>query len=448
MVLVDFSEPVTSPALSPAGSALNPAYSAKQILAEVPAAFSGVYWFDPDGGGPEPPFQAYADMVTDGGGWMLAVNSVSGSEAPSNSIAANLGNPSLTVGHTRDMDYLALNQTAEIRHDIDAASNGIFHGKYVGTYAAMPPSPAFTFLAPSNSSLLASEDGNSFGPATFGSPWYGPTFSSIPSSPSNGFGGPAVFGNPNNIIPAYRIWVRETAPPPAGAQSDFELRGTGSDGLLGTTDDVFISLDSITGAASSWTISFPPLAGGLYRLTVPRCFFSAVLSRTAGADLIVEFDMDPVAPGVQNDLQSPAGPFTVNVVGTLTGGDTLSSYSLGVAYDSAELAAKTASPLTPPSGFDFVLSSLMVSGNQVTRFSAGTLFSPAVTGSFIMGSIGFTPVTPSGTAGDNDVNGFLVAGLDGAFDGGGNPVNVLFASSSVSVPEPLGWRLDPARGNH
>ncbi len=56
--------------------------------------------------------------------------------------------------------------------------------------------------------------------------------------------------------------------PPAGAQGDFELRSTGSDGLLGTTDDVIISLDSITAAASSWTISFPPLAGGLYGLTV------------------------------------------------------------------------------------------------------------------------------------------------------------------------------------
>ncbi len=60
----------------------NPAYSAKQLLDAEPSSPSGFYWFDTDGPGGEAPFQAFADMTTDGGGWMLAINSVIGSEAP------------------------------------------------------------------------------------------------------------------------------------------------------------------------------------------------------------------------------------------------------------------------------------------------------------------------------------------------------------------------------
>ncbi|WP_437685999.1 fibrinogen-like YCDxxxxGGGW domain-containing protein [Sorangium sp. So ce176] len=41
---------------------------------------SDVYALDPDGPGPEPEFDAYCDLVTDGGGWALLYNSV-GSEA-------------------------------------------------------------------------------------------------------------------------------------------------------------------------------------------------------------------------------------------------------------------------------------------------------------------------------------------------------------------------------
>ncbi len=51
-------------------SAEDAAYSAKQ-LQQAGINTSGVYWFDADGVGGAAAFQTWADMTTDGGGWML-----------------------------------------------------------------------------------------------------------------------------------------------------------------------------------------------------------------------------------------------------------------------------------------------------------------------------------------------------------------------------------------
>ena len=51
-------------------SAGNPAKSACTLRDARPSLPSGLYWFDPDGSGGNPPFQTYADLSTAGGCWI------------------------------------------------------------------------------------------------------------------------------------------------------------------------------------------------------------------------------------------------------------------------------------------------------------------------------------------------------------------------------------------
>jgi len=47
--------------------------SCLDLKMKVPAAASGVYLIDPDQGGPETPFAAYCEQVTEGGGWTMVL---------------------------------------------------------------------------------------------------------------------------------------------------------------------------------------------------------------------------------------------------------------------------------------------------------------------------------------------------------------------------------------
>ena len=50
-----------------------PCQSCAEILAEVPLAINGIYEIDPDGAGGADSFDAWCDMLTDGGGWTLGM---------------------------------------------------------------------------------------------------------------------------------------------------------------------------------------------------------------------------------------------------------------------------------------------------------------------------------------------------------------------------------------
>ena len=70
-----------------------PAATCRQILATTPPPVtSGLYTVDPDGVGPNAPFQVWCDMTIDGGGWTLIGREISGGMGTFRFLKADTGN--------------------------------------------------------------------------------------------------------------------------------------------------------------------------------------------------------------------------------------------------------------------------------------------------------------------------------------------------------------------
>jgi hypothetical protein len=122
------------------------AYASCAALLAALAVGDGVYPLDPDGMGPNPPFDAYCDMTTDGGGWTLLMKLASGTstfnyDAPYWETTATLNETDLapnTAPAGTEAKYPAFNVvtgTTLRLHWLDPPNHNFFHPELNGRTA-------------------------------------------------------------------------------------------------------------------------------------------------------------------------------------------------------------------------------------------------------------------------------------------------------------------------
>ena len=111
-------------------TAANAGTSAYQIKKDYPSSTDGLYWIANSNIISGTPFQIYADMTTDGGGWTLIMtNSTKIGWSNANAIALNTGTPSITSNYSIIgwADYIKRSASG-FQYMIDAGTRGSFGG--------------------------------------------------------------------------------------------------------------------------------------------------------------------------------------------------------------------------------------------------------------------------------------------------------------------------------
>ncbi|MFC5284532.1 fibrinogen-like YCDxxxxGGGW domain-containing protein [Pedobacter alpinus] len=111
--------------------------SAYQIKTDYPASTDGLYWIKNDNINSGTPFQIYADMTTDGGGWTLIMcnNSITGWTG-TNAILRNPSNPTINGQYSiiAYADYLK-KSVSGFQYMIDATARGRWGGIWTANQA-------------------------------------------------------------------------------------------------------------------------------------------------------------------------------------------------------------------------------------------------------------------------------------------------------------------------